>query len=55
MKYPAPRTLLNFFASHGPSAVQVEALAMLGRPAHSLDAKEKTMKGTQQDERYQGS
>jgi hypothetical protein len=32
MKYPAPRKLLNYLASHGPSAVQVEALAMLGRP-----------------------
>jgi hypothetical protein len=32
MKYPAPRKLLNYLASHGPSAVQVEALALLGRP-----------------------
>ena len=32
MKYPAPRTVLSYLASHGPSAVQIEALRLLDLP-----------------------
>ena len=31
MKYPTPRTILKYLASHGPSIVQAEAIQMLAR------------------------